>query len=502
MRQKWAKKNHIHDEIPASPRLRVRSNSTKTHRTLENHPAMFLVSFFPATCYLVSSRKRKLLFPKPSKDFFMTVEVQTVAPCRLKMIITAPPDETRAPYDEIIAMFTKRGNPPGFRAGKAPRPVIERHYRAEIDQEVRRSLTGKFYRKALEQEKITAVDIVDVGSVLFTQTAGLTFTITIDVAPEFKLPQYKGIPVKVPEIPVATADVEDQVQRMRRMFATPAEVADQPAQTGDLATLDYEGALDGKPLSETTPDLDVLNGLKDRVVELGNCAPLPSEFNDALIGALPGATVTFNAAFAEDFPVAALRGATVAYTATLKSLRHIDPLDDAALLEKIRFAKDMESLRADIRADLQQRNDARRRDQKFEQITQFLSSRCTFDLPTIETAEEVNRTARGMISHYAQSGATSEQIAQNRDALLKDASTLAERRLRMRYILSRVADEEKIEATDQEVNNRLAEIAYEQRQPVEKIKAEIEKNHNMEGLRQDVRIRKAIHLLVTEAKED
>ena len=432
----------------------------------------------------------------------MTVEVQTVAPCRLKMIITAPPDETRGPYDDIIAMFTRQGNPPGFRAGKAPRPVIERHYRAEIDQEVRRTLTAKFYRKALEQEKITAVDIVEAGSILFTPATGLTFTVTLDVAPEFKLPQYKGIPVKVPEIPIATADIENQIQRMRRMFATPAEVANSPAQSGDLATIDYEGTLDGKPLAETTPGLDILNGVKDHTVELGNCAPLPQEFSDALIGAMPGATVSFNAAFAEDFSVAALRGVTVAYTATLKSLRHIDPLDDAALLEKIRFAKDMDALRADIRADLEQRNNARRREQKFEQITQFLASRCTFDLPTIETAHEVNRTARGMISHYAQSGATREQLEENRDALLKDASNIAERRLRMRYILSRIADEEKIEASDQEVNQRLREIAYEQQQPVEKIKAEIEKNHNLEGLRQDVRIRKAINFLVTEAKDE
>ena len=431
----------------------------------------------------------------------MTVEVQTVAPCRLKIIVTAPPEETRAPYDEIIAKFTKQGNPPGFRAGKAPRPVIERHYRAEIDQEVRRSLTAKFYRKALEQEKITAVDIVDVGSVAYSQTDGLTFTVTLDVAPEFKLPQYRGIPVNVPETPVATADIEDQVQRMRRMFATPAE-ANRPAQNGDLATIDYEGSLDGRPLAETTPDLAMLNGVKDHVIELGNCAPLPREFSDALTGAQPGETVSFNAAFAEDFPVAALRGATVAYTATLKSLRHIEPLDDAALLEKIRFAKDMDALRADIRDDLKHRNEARRREQKFEQISQYLSSRCTFDLPTIETAHEVNRTARSMISQYAQSGATREQLEENRDALLQNASSIAERRLRMRYILSRIADEEKIEATDQEVGQRLREIAAEQQQPVEKIKAEIEKNHNLEALRQDVRIRKAIHFLVTEAKGD
>jgi trigger factor len=156
----------------------------------------------------------------------------------------------------------------------------------------------------------------------------------------------------------------------------------------------------------------------------------------------------------------------------------------------------MEALRADIRSDLERRAAARRRELKFEQITQHLASRCTFDLPTLEAAHEVNRTARGMISHYAQSGATREQLEENRDALLKNASTIAERRLRMRYILSRIADEEKITATDQEVNQRLRQIAYENRQPFEKAKAEIEKNYGLEAVRQEVRINKAIDVLV------
>ena len=430
----------------------------------------------------------------------MTVDVQTVAPCRQKLIITASPEETRGPYDEIIAMFTRQGNPPGFRAGKAPRHIIERHYRSEIDQEVRRSLVGKLYRKAVEQEKITAVDIVDVGSVLFTPTTGATFTITLDVAPEFKLPQYRGIPVNVPETAVASAEIEDQVDRLRRMFSTPAEVTGRPAQTGDLATIEYAGTLDGKPLSETTPDLDLLNGVKEHVIELGNCAPLPREFSDALSGADIGATVGFNAVFADDFAVEKLRGATVAYTATIKSLRQVIPLDDAALLEKIKYVKDMDALRADIRSDLERRAAAARREQKFQQIAQHLDSRCKFDLPTLETSQEVNRTARSMIARYAQGGATREQIEENRDALLQNASTAAERRLRMRYILTRIAAEEKIEATDAEVSQRLMEIAYENRQPVEKIKAEIEKNQGLEAVRLEVRIRKVIDFLVEESK--
>jgi len=429
----------------------------------------------------------------------MTVDVQTIAPCRQKLIITVPAEETRAPYDDIIAMFIRHGNPPGFRAGKAPRAVIERHYRADIDKEVRQSLIGKFYRRALEQEKITAVDIVDVGSVLFTPATGATFTITIDVAPEFKLPQYKGIPVKVEEKPVAEQEVDDQITRMRKMLATHTDVKDAPAQFEDAATVDYEAALNGKPLAETVPNLPVLTGVKGHVITLGESAPLPKEF-DALVGAKPGETVSFEATFPKDFPIPELQDATVNYTATLVSLRRPEPLDDATLLEKIQFAKGMDALRQNIREELEHRNTARQRNAKFDIIAQHLVSRCKFDLPKIETAQEVNRTAQSMMTNIIQSGATREQIEEHRDTLLQNASDTAERRLRVRYILSRIADEEKITATDQEVDQRLRQIAYENRQPFEKAKAEIEKNYGLEAVRQEVRIHKAIDILVDAAE--
>ena len=432
----------------------------------------------------------------------MTVDVQAVAPCRQKLIITVPADETRGPYDEIIAMFTRNGNPPGFRAGKAPRHIIERHYRAEIDKEVKRSLVAKFYHKALEQEKIAAVDIVDVASVLFSPATGATFTVTIDTVPEFKLPQYKGIPAKVEETAVTERDVDESLEHMRRSFADYADVADgSPAQKDDIALIDYEGSLDGKPLAEAVPNLPLLAGAKGHphVLGGGNGA-LPPAFDDALTGARAGETVAFDAAFEPDFYVPALQGATVKYTATLQALRRPGPMDDAALLEKIKFTKGIEAFRANLRANLEQRAAARARDAKFQVIAQHLDARCKFDLPKIEAANEVNRAARDMVARYIQGGATSEQIEENRDALLQSASSTAERRLRMRYILTRIASEEGIEATDQEVEGQLQAIAYENRQPVEKVRAELEKKYgSLEVLRLDVRIQKTVDLLVNES---
>ena len=428
----------------------------------------------------------------------MTVEVQTIAPCRQKLIITASADEARKPYDELIAEFTKQCNPPGFRAGKAPRAVIERVYRADIDKEAKRVMVGKFYRKALEQEKISAVDIVDIGSVLFSPATGASFTITIDVAPEFKLPQYKGVPVRVEQIAVTESQIDEQVDRMRLMFANLAP-SEGPSQKDDVATVDYEATVDGKPLAELAPNLPYLTGAKDQTIRVGNPMGMPKEFDDAMLGAKPGETVVFDVPFASDFYVQALQGVTAKYSATVKALKRPELLDDAALLEKVQFTKGMEALRADIRQDLERQAAQRMNQQKFQIIAQHLDSRCKFDLPKAETARAVNRAAQQIISNISQGGATREQIEEHRDALLQNATDSAERQLRMKYILARIADEEKITATDAEVNQRIREIAYEHRQPFEKAKAELEKNYGLETIRDEVRRQKAASLLVAES---
>ena len=431
----------------------------------------------------------------------MTIDAQTIAPCRQKLAINVLPDETSGPYEEIVNAFTQRGTLPGFRAGKAPRPMIERHYRAEIDNEVRRSLVTKFYRKALEQEKITALEIVDIEDVHYSPSTGLGFVVTIDVAPEFELPQYKNIPVKIPETPAITdEDVENQIVRMRRMYANQRDVNDEPAQLDDTATLDYEARRDGQPLAEILPNLEILTGIKKHPHTLGANMGLPKAFDDALVGAKTGDTRSFDITFPSDFQITELQGVKVTYTATLTALKRPVPLDDAEFLAKLQFTKGMDDLRGEIRADFERRNAARQREMTFEAIAQQLDSRCKFDLPKNETAQEVNRTTRSMLNRIIQSGASREQIEEHRDTLLKDASDTAERRLRMRYILSRIADEEKVVASNKELNQRLQEIALENNQPLDKIKASIEKNYGLEAVRQEVRIRKVVDLLVASAE--
>jgi len=149
----------------------------------------------------------------------MKVDTRANGPCRVKLIVKAEAAETRPDYEEIVTLYVQKGRLPGFRPGKAPRPVVENRYRADIDADVRSRLIGKFYREAIKDAKLAAVAVVDVTDVIFSPETGISFVALVDVAPEIKLPKYKKIPLKVETPAVTDEQVNAQVDRLRNMMA-------------------------------------------------------------------------------------------------------------------------------------------------------------------------------------------------------------------------------------------------------------------------------------------
>lgn len=133
----------------------------------------------------------------------MKVDTQNVASCKVKVIVKAEADETRKEYEEVIKTFMQQGRVPGFRPGKVPREIIKRDFHKEITEEVQGRLFRALYRQALDQQGIKMVSLLDVSDMLFSPETGITFTLTVDVQPDFDLPKYKKIPV-VFEDPVVT----------------------------------------------------------------------------------------------------------------------------------------------------------------------------------------------------------------------------------------------------------------------------------------------------------
>ena len=429
----------------------------------------------------------------------MKVDTQASGACRVKLIVRAEAAETRADYEEIVGLYVQKGRLPGFRPGKAPRPVVERQYRREIDGDVRSRLIGKFYRQALAESKVATVAVVDVTDVMFSPETGISFVAIVDVAPDFKLPKYKKIPLKVETPSVADDQIDAQVDRLRNMLARFEDAAaDQPLARGDLARIDFTATCDDKPLKEVFPDAASLAEGTDFWAQVNEPEFIPGVAL-ALEGARAGETREVKVRFEKDFHVEAVRGRKAVYRVAVKQARRRILPTDAELCARVGM-DDLQTVRDRTRQDLLAAAETREKERQRNEVVEFLLKRTDFELPESVVAEETNLTVRSMLRDIVGRGATREDIEKNREAILGHATTASKDRVRLRYILSRIAEEEKVAVTDAEVEARLKVMADQNRMPVEKLRETVEERHGFDAIRADLRAEKTLDQLVEEAK--
>jgi trigger factor len=262
--------------------------------------------------------------------------------------------------------------------------------------------------------------------------------------------------------------------------------------------MDYTATCDGKPLQEICPDFANLAVATDFWAAVDEPEFIPG-LALALEGAKAGDAREVKVRFEKDFQVEALRGKKAVYSVKIKQIRSRIMPEDADVCKRIGM-EDMNTLRDHIRKDLLAAAETRERDRQRQEVVDFLIKRTEFELPQSVVDEETNLTIRGMVQDVVGRGATREDIAKNREALQSAAANAAQDRVRLRYILARIAEEEKVEVADAEVEVRLKEMAAQYRMPLEKLRATIEERHGIEALRSDIRNEKALNALVEEAK--
>ena len=140
---------------------------------------------------------------------------------------------------------------PGYRAGKAPRQVIEKKFRKEIQDELTKKLVSKSYHEAIAEKQLRVVSLTDLEDVEFGDDRSMRFRATVVTAPEFELPDYKNIPVQLPDTKVTEAEVDAALERLRDQSADFVDVPDRDLAMEDFAVIDFEGAIDGIPISES-----------------------------------------------------------------------------------------------------------------------------------------------------------------------------------------------------------------------------------------------------------
>ncbi len=437
--------------------------------------------------------------PIPTKDQpQMKVETLNTAPCRVRVVVKAEADETRADYEHVFQEYAQHGRIRGFRPGKAPRTVVERNFQQAINGDVRSRLIGRLYRQALEGEKLAPVAILDVADVVFSPASGISFAMTVDVAPDFKLPQYEHIPVKAEDTTVADAQVDAQVERLRASLARYEESADRVVARGDLVQIDYQATSEGKPLAELAGECAGLDAAVDHWARADEPEFVPG-LALGLIGFKAGTSQTIPVTFPQNYQVEGVRGRQAQYQVTVKAVRERILPVEAEFLKQF-GCETLEQLRDRVRGSLQSAANQREQARQRQAVMDFLLRQTEFELPQSVVAEETDLTVRGLLRDIASHGASREEVEKHRDEILSSASHAARDRVRLRYILARIAEAEHIRETEAEIAERLREMAQRHQTTPEKLRNMIEERHGMESLRADIRADKALDSLMANAK--
>ena len=425
--------------------------------------------------------------------FIVNVSVENLAPCKKLVRVELDATAVDAAFDAVTKDYQKQAALPGFRPGKAPRAMVEKKFDAEIKDEAKRKLIGDAYRKAIADQKISVVGYPDIEEVQFGRGQILQFTATIETAPDFQMPEYKGLPATIETKSVTDADVDKALDLLRGQQADYKTVT-RPLANGDIAVVNYTGTCEGKVITELAPTAKGLTEQKNFWVETTEGSFIPG-FAAQLIGANAGDKRTVNVDFPADFVTPQLQGKKGVYEVELVEVKEkVLPTLDNEFAKKY-GAENLDKLKAGVRTDLENELTHSRSKSVRAQAVKALLDKVTFDLPETAVANETRNVVYDLVRQNTQRGISRDLIETQKDEIYSIAATNAKERVKLAFLVGRIAAQEKLEATQEDVLKRAQQLAMMYQMPFDQFIKDLQKRDGVNELYQQVLHEKVLDLL-------
>ena len=428
----------------------------------------------------------------------MNITVENLAPCKKLLRVEVDAKAVDEAFDAVTKDFQKQASLPGFRPGKAPRNLVLKKYEPDIKDEVKRKLIGDSYRKALDEKKIAVIGYPDIEEIQFGRGQTLQFAATIETAPEFQLPEYKGLPVKREAKSVTVADVDRAIELLARQHMKFETVA-RELRLGDIAVVNYTGTCDGKPITDTAPTAKGLTEQKNFWVDAVPDSFIPG-FADQIIGAKAGDKRTVNVDFPADFVTKQLAGKKGVYEVEVVEVKEkvLPPIDDA--FAKKYDAENLPKLREGVQRDLENELKYSQARAVRGQIIRALLTATNFDLPETAVAHETRTVVYDIVRENTQRGVARDLIEKQKDEIYSAAAQSAKERVKLSFLIQRIAEKEGIQVSQDEVLKRVQSLAMAYQIPLEKFLKDLQKRNGVRELYDQIAHEKVLAFLEQNAK--
>jgi trigger factor len=431
----------------------------------------------------------------------MNITVEDVAPCKKRLKIEVPANRVKQAYDRVADDFQREARIPGFRPGHAPRTVVVKKYHKDIESEAQRTLVPEAYQEAIAEKKLRVVSQPSIEDLKYQAGLSLSFSTVVELVPDFKLPDYKGLVIKKQDTAVTDEEVDKALTSLAEQRATFEDAPDRPLAMDDFAVVSYTGNLDGKLLSEVAPEAKNLAQNPNFWLWMKPEGFLP-KFAEQCVGLKKGETRTVDVEFPADFPQAALAGKKVQYEVELKEIKvkNAPPLDDAFAQELAKM--DLAELKKRVRENMEQEKKSRSAGEQRTEIIQKLISAVEFELPPSAVDEETHATVYDIVSENQARGVPSNLLEEKKDEIFTNAAKAAKESVKFKFIAAQIAETEKLEVTNEQIGQHLAFLAQREGITLEKMVDRVRKNNAFGVIRQQLLRQMVLDFLLKEAKTE
>ena len=418
---------------------------------------------------------------------------------RVELEIKVDAETFEKAVDAAFKRNSKRMNVPGFRRGKAPRKMIERLYGEGVFyEEAVNNTYPAAYEDAVKEKGIEPVDRADI-EVMQVGKDGYSFKATVTVKPEVSIEGYKGIEVEKKVAQATDAEVDAELSRMQAQNGRVIAVEGRAAQDGDTAVIDFEGFVDGKAFE---------GGKGEKYpLELGSNSFIEG-FEGQVVGHNVGDEFEVNVTFPENYHAEELKGKPAVLKCKLHELKTKDlpALDDE-------FAKDvsefdtLDELKADLKKKAQERHDSRSETETENKLMEAVCAKMTVDIPQCMYERRIDEMVREFEYRLQSQGLNLQTYLQyagmELESFRKTYAAQAEAQVKTRLALEKIAELEKLAATEEEINGELLKIAGNYNMDVERVRKIV----SPEDVAHNLAMGKALDLVrdsavITEVKEE
>jgi trigger factor len=412
------------------------------------------------------------------------------ASCRRELELEIPAEEVSKASEKVAKEFAKMARVPGFRPGKAPISLIKRRFAEDIKSEVLQNLVPETVEKAVAEQKLSPVSQPQVDKLEFKEGEPVKFRASFDVLPEITLASYKSLEIEMPEMTLTDEDVTKALAEMQQRAAAFTPVEGRVVQDGDFVQLKLNGTPDGggEPLQAESVLCHV--GAEETM----------EPFNENLRGASVGEHKDFDVNYPADYPDAKLAGKLFHYSVDVLGIKtkQLPELNDE-FAKDVSDATSLDELKTKIRESLEHERGHRQKDLQREKVIGELVKLHEFPVPESLVEHQMDVRLERVVRSLAQQGVDPRAVNIDWVSLRRGQEDRAKDDVKAELVIDRIATEEKIDVTDEELDHELEHMAGHSGESAEALRARLTKQGALDRMKAKLRSDKTIDWLAQNA---